>query len=100
MSKPFSPKVVTANDLLEGDVVYLAADDTWVRDLQDAEIIEDEAIADLRLLDASAQSDVVVGVYLIDVIRDEAGLQTTHFREEFRTKGPSNYNHGKQVELS
>lgn len=100
MSKPFTPKVVTANDLLEGDVVYLAANDTWVRDLQDAEVIEDEAIADLRLLDASAQSDVVVGVYLIDVIRDETGLQTTHFREEFRTKGPSNYNHGKQVELS
>ncbi len=100
MSKPFSPKVVTANDLLEGDVVYLAADDAWVRDIQDAEVIEDEAIADLRLLDAGAQADVVVGVYLIDVQQGKDGLETTHFREEFRTKGPSNYNHGKQVELS
>ena len=29
----FTPKVVTANALIEGDVIYLAADDSWTRSL-------------------------------------------------------------------
>ncbi|TDT77538.1 uncharacterized protein DUF2849 [Litoreibacter halocynthiae] len=99
MSKPFIPKVVTANALLEGDVVYLTADDQWSRQLADAEVIEDLAHGDLRLLDGSSQPDVVVGVYLIDVALEDGIPQPTHFREEFRTRGPSNYNHGKQAEL-
>lgn len=99
MSKPFTPKVVTANALLEGDVVYLAADDRWVRDLADAEVIEEEAHCALRLIDGSSQPDVAVGVYLMDVALADGSPRPIHFREEFRTKGPSNYNHGKQAEL-
>jgi hypothetical protein len=45
MSKPFPPKVVTANALLKGDVVYLTANDDWSPNLSDAEVIEDEAHA-------------------------------------------------------
>ena len=29
MPRPFTPKVITANALLEGDVVYLTTADTW-----------------------------------------------------------------------
>ena len=50
MPREFTPKVVTASDLLEGDVIYLAADDSWVRELKDAEVLTDEADAQLRLL--------------------------------------------------
>ncbi len=96
MSKPFTPKVVTANALLEGDVIYLTEDDQWSRSLKDAEIIEDEAHGDLRVLFGQSQPDDVVGVYLIDVDITYNGPEPTHFREEFRTKGPSNYAHGKQ----
>ncbi|SFR47665.1 DUF2849 domain-containing protein [Litoreibacter janthinus] len=99
MSKPFTPKVVTANALLEGDVVYLTADDAWSRDLSDAEIIEDEAHAELRLLDGASKVNTVVGVYLADIALKDGVPQPTHFREEFRTRGPSNYNHGKQADL-
>jgi hypothetical protein len=99
MSKPFTPKVVTANALLEGDVIYLTADDQWSRQLADAEVIEDEAHGDLRLLLGNSQPDAVVGVYLIDVVLEDGIPQPTHFREEFRTRGPSNYNHGKQAEM-
>ncbi len=100
MSKPFTPKVVTANALLEGDVIYLTKDDQWSRSLKDAEVIEDEAHGDLRVLFGQSQRNDVVGVYLIDVTVTENGPEPTHFREEFRTKGPSNYNHGKQAELA
>ncbi|MBN9888030.1 DUF2849 domain-containing protein [Salipiger abyssi] len=98
MPKAFTPKVVTANALLEGDVIYLAADDSWVRSLSQAEVLTDEAVAQIRLLDASARHAEAVGVYLADVAPSDEGPQTTHFRETFRATGPSNYAHGKQAE--
>ncbi len=98
MSKPFTPKVVTANHLLEGDVIYQTATG-WTRRLEDAEVLTDEADADLRMIDAIQQVDVVVGVYLADVKLDDGTPQPVHFREDFRATGPSNYAHGKQVEL-
>ena len=94
MSKPFTPKVVTANALLEGDVIYLKSDNTWSRSLSDAEVLTDQAHADLRLIEAHAGD--IVGPYLADVKVTEDGPIPTHFREEFRTRGPSNYAHGKQ----
>ncbi|MEP5759559.1 MAG: DUF2849 domain-containing protein [Litoreibacter sp.] len=98
MSKPFTPKVVTANALLEGDVIYLTEADGWSRNLADAEVMTDEAHADLRLIEAHAGD--IVGPYLADVRVTDDGIEPAHFREEFRTKGPSNYLHGKQAELN
>ncbi|MBT6190389.1 MAG: DUF2849 domain-containing protein [Tateyamaria sp.] len=98
MPKQFTPKVVTANHLLEGDVIYQTATG-WTRRLSEAELLADEADADLRLIDALQQADAVVGAYLADVKLVNNALEPTHFREEFRTTGPSNYAHGKQVEL-
>ena len=98
MSRIFTPKVVTANALLEGDVVWLTEDDRWTRAMSEAELIEDEAHAQLRLLLAESQPDLVVGAYLADAKDGARGPEPTHFRETFRTRGPSNYAHGKQVE--
>ncbi len=97
MSRRFSPKVVTANALLEGDVVYLTADDRWTRHHHEAELLENEADADLRLLFAQQQSREVVGAYLADADAGPAGPAPVHFREAFRARGPSNYRHGKQA---
>ena len=96
----FTPKVVTANDLLLGDVVYLTADDLWSRQHHQAELIEDEAHAQMRLLHGTAQRQVVVGAYLADARTGPKGPEPVHFREAFRTRGPSNYRHGKQTDLS
>jgi len=99
MSRSFTPKVVTANALLEGDVVYLAPNDTWTRRLDHAEFLTDEAYAQLRLVEASARQDEVVGVYLADASAGSDGPEAVHFREHFRAQGPSNYAHGKQQVL-
>ena len=99
MPKAFTPKVVTANDLLKGDVVYQTASG-WTRDLSNAEVLTDEAHADLRLIEGSQQTDEVVGVYLADVSVSTGTPEPTHFREDFRATGPSNYAHGKQEELN
>ena len=96
MPRAFTPKVVTANHLLEGDVIYMKADNSWTRELAEAELITDEAEAQLRLLEADGQNNVVVGAYLADAKAGENGPEPTHFREEFRRTGPSNYRHGKQ----
>ena len=99
MPKAFTPKVVTANHLLKGDVIY-QTDDGWTRQLADAEVLTDEAHADLRLLEASQQTSEIVGAYLADVDTSDGAPAPTHFREDFRATGPSNYAHGKQEELS
>ncbi|NVK15887.1 DUF2849 domain-containing protein [Leisingera sp. JC1] len=96
MARAFTPKVITANDLLEGDVIYFTAEDTWTRELSEAELITDEADAQLRLLEAEKQNIRIVGAYLADAKAGPNGPEPTHFREEFRRTGPSNYFHGKQ----
>ncbi|MEM9551836.1 MAG: DUF2849 domain-containing protein [Pseudomonadota bacterium] len=97
MPRAFTPKVVTASDLLEGDVIYLTAQDTWTRDLAEAEVLTVEADAQLRLLFAEQQPDRLIGAYLADVKQGPNGPEPTHFREDFRRTGPSNYAHGKQA---
>ena len=94
----FTAKVVTANRLREGDVVYLTAADQWTPHHHEAELIEDEAHAQMRLLHANAQKLLIVGAYLADARQGAKGPEPTHFREAFRTRGPSNYPHGKQAD--
>ncbi|MFN4158692.1 MAG: DUF2849 domain-containing protein [Gemmobacter sp.] len=98
MKHRFTPKVVTANALIEGDVVYLTADDRWTRHHHEAELIEDDAEAQMRLLHAASQRQVVVGAYLADARMGTKGPEPVHFREGVRTRGPSNYPHGKQAD--
>jgi len=96
MARVFTPKVVTANALVAGEVVYLMEDDNWSPCLMDAEVITDEAHAQVRLLDGESRAHEVVGVYLADVRPGSNGPEPAHFREDFRRRGPSNYAHGKQ----
>ena len=88
----FTPKVVTANALLERRRGLPDPRRHMVQaPLTDADVLTDEADAQIRLIDASARTSEVVGVYLADVAPDAKGPQPTHFREAFRMRGPSNY---------
>ena len=95
MARKFTPSIVTANALLEGDVIYLTADDQWTRDVERAELIDDEAHAQVQLVFAEQDGDVV-GAYLAGARSSATGPVPVHFRETFRATGPSNYAHGKQ----
>jgi hypothetical protein len=92
----YTPKVLTANALLEGDVFYLAPDGGWTRHHEKALLITDEGTAAIQLLDAEARGHEVVGAYLAEARPGPNGPEPVHFREVFRTRGPSNYAHGKQ----
>lgn len=97
--KPIS-QIVTANALIEGDVIYLTAQGTWSRRIEDAELITDADYAEERLALGNADQSVVAGVYLANAEMGPNGPQPVHFREDFRMTGPSNYNHGKQADVA
>jgi len=100
MARIFTPKVLTANDLLEGDVIYRNALGAWTRHHHEAVLYKNAREADAALVVALAEGARVVGPYLADAKAGPHGPLPVHFREAFRTRGPSNYRHGKQVEQS
>ncbi len=98
MKRDFGLKVLTANDLLDGDVVYRDAKGGWTRWHDKAASYTDEATAEAALAEAVKEAGLIVGPYLADAKPGPNGPEPIHFREAFRTRGPSNYAHGKQVE--
>lgn len=100
MARAFTPKVLTANHLLEGDAIYRDAFGGWSRRHEEAVLFSDEREAEAALVAALAEPGTIVGPYLADAKEGPNGPLPVHFREAFRTRGPSNYSHGKQVDLS
>ncbi len=100
MARAFKPLMATGNDLLEGDVVYFTSLGDWSRRIGDSALATNQEAADDLLRRASAFPNRVVGVYLVEAALDERGRAApAHFREVFRTRGPSNYpEHGRQAE--
>lgn len=100
MAREFIPQIVTANDLLLGDAVYLTKAGTWSRLHKDAHLANSAEQAQTMLKHAKAQQHIIVGAYLANVNVNEKGVpEPAHFREAFRTRGPSNYFHGKQADV-
>ena len=100
MAKAFVPQIATANDLLDGDVVYFTAAGAWSRDHGDAAVAETKEDADALLRRAEADQSKIVGAYLAPARLGEDGRpEPTHFREIFRTTGPTFRDDlGKQAE--
>ena len=98
MARKLLPKVITSNHLLEGDVIYLSDGGDWVRNISHAAVFHDSEMAEIKLAEADLQRNIHVGAYLADAKLDAEGKpEPVHFREQFRTLGPSNYFHGKQA---
>lgn len=90
MARTYAPRIVSANDLMIGDVVYLTADGGWTRVLAEAAVATDADAAEALLARAAAQQAVVVDPYLAEVALDDGAPRPLHYREVFRTRGPSN----------
>jgi hypothetical protein len=99
MVRAYTPKVLTANRLIEGDVVYYGNNNEWVLSHDNALYLTDEVRANELLASAHKQAGFLVGAYLADATLENGKPVPTHFREDFRTRGPSNYDHGKQAEV-
>jgi sulfite reductase (NADPH) hemoprotein beta-component len=86
-----NPQILFANDLRDGEVLFLGADG-WTRDHRAAVVARDSAAA--AALEARGKAEVatnrVVDVYLADVAVDADGApEPLHYREKMRIKGPS-----------
>ncbi len=89
MAKAFSPKIVSANDLMSGYTIYLG-DAGWTSDIADAEIAHDQATADTLLAAAERQPEIAVGPYLVDVTGHlGSDPAPTKYREVIRVSGPT-----------
>jgi hypothetical protein len=98
-----NPKVMTANLLRDGDVVYLTAAGTWSLWLHEAAVARDEGGA--AALEARAKQaegkQIVVGAYLMTVFESDSGPQPIGTRERIRAKGPTVHpEFGKQAMTS
>jgi len=84
-------QVMTANRLLDGEVVFLAAHG-WVDAIDSATVAvtseETKALVDALGRQAMAVNEVV-DAYLIDVAAEEGRIRPLKLREYLRTVGPS-----------
>ncbi|MEM7525517.1 MAG: DUF2849 domain-containing protein [Pseudomonadota bacterium] len=85
MAKSFSPALMTANDLLDGDAVWWTGA-AWSRDIAEAAIAETPEARDaLTALSTSPSHDAeVVGPYLVDIALVDGRVTPTVRREAIR----------------
>ena len=83
-------KILTANRLRSGDVLYWKAGG-WIEKLADADVFADDAAAETALAGAQASvtANQVVTPYLFEVRQTKAGLVPVKEREIIRSLGPS-----------
>lgn len=85
-------KVLTANDLLGGHVVFYTANGTWSADLKDALLAKTpEAAAEFDRLATSREVEALTAsAYVVEVRRkDNGSLTPLKLREEIRMAGPT-----------
>lgn len=87
---PPALKVLTANRLRSGDVLYWKPDG-WTERLADAEVFAEDAAAEAALAGAQASvaANQVVTPYLFEVRQTKAGFVPLKEREIIRSLGPS-----------
>ncbi|MCZ4281918.1 DUF2849 domain-containing protein [Kiloniella laminariae] len=93
-------QIITANRLLDGEVVYFGENAEWIENVSGAMTVED-ADGEASLLAAAKTAEAsqkIVGAYLMKVKRDASGIHTLSVKEEIRAKGPTvRYDLGKQA---
>ena len=82
--------VISANRLLDGAVVWLAADGRWAETLAEAEVFVGTAVTTGLATAAQAEArQLVVGAYELEVTPTGTGVVPLRARERFRAAGPS-----------
>lgn len=80
-------KVVTANRLSDGRVIYAGVDNQPVERLDQASTLDDAA-AEIVLAEVAARPDVFVNPYLVEV-QDRAPSGRDRLKERIRAAGPT-----------
>jgi hypothetical protein len=85
------PKVISANRLADGIVVYFGRDGSWFERLSQAEVFASKAEAEAGLLIAQndAKRNLVVEPVVVEITDDASGLRAVTLREIIRARGPT-----------
>ncbi len=86
-----TPRMVTANRLGDGLVVYLDRHGGWSERIADGRVASDDAAAAalMRVAEGAAAACQVVEPYLIDIVDGDGGVRPSSFRERIRAQGPT-----------
>ncbi|MGH9677167.1 MAG: DUF2849 domain-containing protein [Candidatus Acidiferrum sp.] len=84
-------RVISANRLADGIVVYAGRDGAWAERLSHAKVFATKAEAEAGLLVAlnDAKRNLVVEPVLVEVAEDLSGLRAITLREAIRALGPT-----------
>jgi hypothetical protein len=84
-------KIISANRLGDGIVVYFAAEGSWTPDIGSAKRFGPEADieAALKLAKADEKRNLVVDPFVVDVAVEAEGLEALTRRNAIRAKGPT-----------
>ena len=84
-------QAVTANRLLDGEVVYFTADGTWSDWLKDADVADgkEACAALLAKAEPSVAAQQVVEPYLFEVAVEDSAIVPASVREKIRMAGPT-----------
>ncbi len=85
------PKIISANRLADGTVVYAAPDGSWPTALEAARIFESEAEArdGLRAAHADAKRNLILDPFIVEIVREDGGLRAARLRDAIRARGPT-----------
>jgi len=96
-------RILTANLLSDGHVVYMDANGEWSNWIDSGQIVKTDGAAE-KLVDAAdldVADGVIIGPYLIEVVRVADTISPVEYREHLRANGPSIHPHfGYQAERS
>ena len=93
-------QIITANNLRDGDVVYLATGGKWTGNLNDALGVETKDALESMLATASVAEEnrQVVGYYSLPVEKSDTGYAPLSMKERIRSLGPTTHPElGKQA---
>ncbi|MBA4808599.1 DUF2849 domain-containing protein [Brevundimonas sp.] len=80
-------KIVTANRLSDGRVIYAGIDNQPVEGIDQASVL-DEATAEIVLAEVASRPDIFVNPYLFEV-EDHAPSGRDRLKERIRATGPT-----------
>lgn len=84
------PKIISANRLADGTVVYLGPDRSWTEVLDHADCFTDDAAADgLTLARDHVKRNLVIDPFLVEVTAPEEGPRPVSLRNRIRARGPT-----------
>lgn len=90
-NKRATTQAVTANRLIDGEVVYFTSNGAWSEHLKDAQVADgkEACAALLSQAEPSVAAQQVVEPYLFEVAEDAGVLVPASVREKIRMAGPT-----------